>query len=643
MKNVLKIIAAFAIVLCTMASCKKNVSLEPVFFQPTTFTTEAQLVYQLAAAYDPLQQDALYGQGLWGYIEAGADETFRNGTNATTVLTELYTINSTETNVANLWRQLYNGIERSSVIIDGAKGVAMDTTKKKNIVGQAKFLRAFYYYLLVSRFGGVEGVPLKLQLSTQMGTNFNLARTATKDVYTYIINEMTEAEAMIPAIIAPQSWQSSAPTPTVVSKSAVQAILARVCLAAAGSPNNDNSKYPLALTWAQKVISSGFHSLNSTSLPLYSTTPAYSRLFINNVQNNMNDQNVTEGIWDAAFLSKSNTSGAYSGTGFNVTQTLGAIMGVYCPDATATSIIGFGPGTYRVHNKLYRLFAPGDLRRDWAIAPYLYKTNGSTTRYNTLTVNITGAIGTGATATAYTNATGGITSVVIDNGGTGYTTAPTISFTGYATNNTVATVGSGAVATAVVSGGKVTAINVTTPGTAYPTAYDRCVGKWRREYELNVPPVRLQNNTSTNFPIVRYADVLLMAAEADLKVSGTPGASAVEYFNQVRRRAFGLPPAAPAPGFDVTTFTMQDIMDERSRELCFEGVRRMDLIRWGVMNTAMQGIVSDVSANAPTTYSFAASVAANNFLQYPSKYMLLPIPSASEIAQNNAITQNAGW
>lgn len=631
--------------LFSIASCKKDISLEPIFFQSTSFSTEPQLIFQLSALYNPLQADALYGQGLWGYLEAGTDEGFRNGTNGSSVFTELYNIPSNETNIANFWRQLYNGVERANVIIDAAPRVDMDSTKRANIVGQSKFLRAFYYYLLESRFGGVEGIPIKAQLSTEMGTNFNIPRTSGKQVYDYIISEMTEAEPMVPAINAPQAWQSALSTPTVVSKSAIQAILARVCLAAAGNPINDNSKYQLALTWAQRVInnSPSLHALNSSPLPAAPGTSAYARLFINNVQNNTNDQNITEGIWDAAFLSKSNATGTYANTGFQVTQTLGAIMGVYCPDATATSLIGFSPGNYRVHNRLYRLYAPGDLRRDWAVAPFVYKTAGSNTRYATLTVNITGGGGTGATATAYTSATGGITSVVIDNAGSGYTSAPTITFTGYATNNTTTTVGTGAVAAATVAAGKLSAINVTTAGSAYPTAYERCVGKWRREYEVNVPPTRLQNNTSTNFPIIRYADVLLMAAEADLRVNSTPSATAVEYFNQVRRRAFGVSPTAANATIDVTTFTMQDIMDERSRELCFEGVRRADLVRWGTMTTAMQNTQNDVRALAPTSYQNAALFASTNFLLNPSKYSLFPIPAAFEIAQNNALTQNAGW
>lgn len=629
----------FTVMLFT--GCKKDISLQPIFFQPVTFTTETQLVSQLIGVYAPLQQDVLYGQGMWGYFEGGADESFRNGTSASTVFTELYNIASAETNIGNHWRQLYNGVERANVIIDAASRISMDTTKRANIVGQAKFLRAFYYYILESRYGGTEGIPLKEKLSTEMGTNFNIPRTDGKQVYDFIIKEMVEAEAMVPAITAPQSWQSAAPTSTVVSKSAIQAMLARVCLAAAGQPINDKARYAQALLWSKKLISSGMHQLNTTSLE--AGTPAYARVFINNMQNNSKDRNVTEGIWDAAFLSKSNATGSYANTGYLVTQTLGAIMGIFCPDATASSIIGFGSGTYRVHNKLYNLYKTGDLRRDWAIAPYVYKTNGSTTRYATLAVTFTGGNGTGAAATAYVNANGTITNVVIDNAGSGYTTAPTVSFTGYATNTTTTAIGTGAVATATVSGGKITGVTVSNGGTGFPTVYERCVGKWRREYEVNLPPIRLQNNTSSNFPIIRYADVLLMAAEADLMVNGAPSADGILYYNMVRRRAYGLDPLVAAPSVDVTTFNLQDIMDERSRELCFEGVRRMDLIRWGVMPTVMQQLLAEVNTAAPTSYRFAAGAAATNYLQNPTKYNLFPIPSAVELAQNLVLTQNAGW
>lgn len=634
MKAFHKILYALLSLTVIPVSCKIDVSLDPVTFRPITFTTETQLNEQVAGMYNILQQDPMYGFGLWGYIDGGTDESFRNNITGSTIITELYNISSSEANVLLLWRSLYKGIEDANVILDVVDKPEMDETKRAQIKGQAIFLRAYYFYLLVTHFGDV---PLKTMLATSLGTNFNLTRTPSKEIYDFVVKEMTTADSLVPKI-------TETGTPTIVTQSAVEAILARVYLTMAGQPMNQVARYKDAQFWAQKVINSHLHSLNSTAHPLYPATPAYARIFINKMQNNMNDNGTSESIWDAAFLSKSNVTGSYNGTAYLVTQQLGAVMGVYCPDAGISGVNGYSPGTYRVLPGLYNLYGPGDQRRDWAVAPYVYK-SASTQRYYTLTVDINGGGGTGATATAYTSAEGVITSVVIDNPGSGYTTAPTIGFTSYGTNSTTTPSVTGAnvaTATATVSGGKLTAINITSGGLGYPTAYDHCVGKWRREYEINLPPSRLQNNTSCNFPIVRYADVLLMAAEADLKANGAPGAASVEYYNQVRRRAYGYTPDAPVPGLDVATFTLQDIIDERSRELCFEGVRRNDLIRWGMMPAAMQKVLNNNDIYAPTTYATAAGIAAGNFLVNPEKYSLLPIP-ATEMALDQVLTQNPGW
>lgn len=74
---------------------------------------------------------------------------------------------------------------------------------------------------------------------------------------------------------------------------------------------------------------------------------------------------------------------------------------------------------------------------------------------------------------------------------------------------------------------------------------------------------------SNDFPIFRYSDVLLMKAE--VMVRNGDAAGAAEYFNMVRERA-GVDP--------LTSITLEDIIDERARELYAEGHRRTDLIRF---------------------------------------------------------------
>jgi starch-binding outer membrane protein, SusD/RagB family len=114
---------------------------------------------------------------------------------------------------------------------------------------------------------------------------------------------------------------------------------------------------------------------------------------------------------------------------------------------------------------------------------------------------------------------------------------------------------------------------------------------------------------SNDFPIYRYADVLLMKAEALVRSSNAGAAKAL--YDQVRSRA-GLSASAGNPSLD-------DIYDERGRELCWEGHRRQDMIRFGKFLLAHDfKAVSD------------------------NKYLLFPIPSPA-IDANRNLVQNPGY
>jgi hypothetical protein len=184
--------------------------------------------------------------------------------------------------------------------------------------------------------------------------------------------------------------------------------------------------------------------------------------------------------------------------------------------------------------------------------------------------------------------------------------------------------------------------------------FGRDAAKWRREYELLNP--KDKNQTGINFPVLRYADVLLMFAEAENQVNG-PTAAAYEAVNQVRRRGYGLPIATPSlvadmpAGLNKATFQQQAIEDERMRELCFEGLRRYDLIRWHKFYEAVK-LSSDEMAAAPTSgvltignqqYGKLAGQNINLDTSGKEKYYLFPIPSI-EILSNKLITENnPGW
>ncbi len=83
------------------------------------------------------------------------------------------------------------------------------------------------------------------------------------------------------------------------------------------------------------------------------------------------------------------------------------------------------------------------------------------------------------------------------------------------------------------------------------------------------------HQASSNWRIIRYADVLLMYAEAEMEVSGSTTQAVVDAVNLIRTRA-------DMPDFDLT-MTMQDIRDERVKELSLEHTRYFDLLRWGLV------------------------------------------------------------
>ncbi len=128
--------------------------------------------------------------------------------------------------------------------------------------------------------------------------------------------------------------------------------------------------------------------------------------------------------------------------------------------------------------------------------------------------------------------------------------------------------------------------------------------------------------------VMRYAEVLLLAAEANLQAGNT--SKALEYINMVRARAKETP---------LTTVTLNDIKTEKRLELCNEGVRYQDLVRWGDAKTALGEQGKQVPA---FTVSGVQWNWQNTKYGFQDKNMLLPIP-LKELELNPNMHQNTGW
>ena len=125
------------------------------------------------------------------------------------------------------------------------------------------------------------------------------------------------------------------------------------------------------------------------------------------------------------------------------------------------------------------------------------------------------------------------------------------------------------------------------------------------------------------WPFLRYADVLLIYAEAENELGNS--AEAMKYLNQVRARSNAKLMDVVLPAINMRSL----IIEERAKEFACEGDRRWDLIRWGIYLQAMNAIGGRDDANINKARS--------------ERNLLYPIP-ADEINVNQAInSNNPGW
>jgi hypothetical protein len=128
----------------------------------------------------------------------------------------------------------------------------------------------------------------------------------------------------------------------------------------------------------------------------------------------------------------------------------------------------------------------------------------------------------------------------------------------------------------------------------------------------------------TDFPVFRLADAYLTYAEAHLRGGGGTAAAALGYVNELRERAYGDPSGNITAG----ELTLDFILDERARELWWEGHRRTDLIRFGVFTGG--------------DYIWSWKGGTQGGAAVADRFNLYPLP-ASELLANPSLTQNPGY
>lgn len=593
-------------------SCDDFLETKPTdFLAPANYyETADQLNFARASVYDILGQSGLFGSWANYLLAWEGDIGYMNRSTLTTGPWN-YNFSSADPYNAGYWANLYNGINRASVVIANVdKNPEIDQAFRDQVRGEALFLRGYYYFQLVQYYGGV---PVFDGPTTSV-VDVDRPRATVREVYDRIVADMTAAEPLVPEITTVGFGGQ-------ISKSAVRGMLARVYLHMAGDPLYDPNAYAEASKWAKMVIDAGVHELN----------PSYPQIFMNLAGDKYD---IKESIWEAEF--SGNRTDQYIET-----TNHGWING---PPSNVNSATGRADSYMSITAKFYNSFEPGDIRKWFSIAHFAYtitNINGSKTLSNPPTTEIAkyalrpakwrreyetllpkaptttpqnvpilrytdvvmmyaeaqNALNDGPTAEVIDLVnkvrerawSKGVKSITVTNGGSGYTETPTVTFSGGG--------GSGASATATVSGGVVTEITLNRDSSG--------VNFYKEGTYTSPPTITITGGGGTG-----------ATATAEI---WTPADAHLKPEDIASKEAF-----------------LEFLQAERMREFNFEGLRKADLLRWGIFHEVMADMGNTAQQDAPDAF----------YVRYYSnvepKHRWLPIPT-TEMTVNEAMVQNDGW
>lgn len=569
-----------------VVSCDLTEKPTSFYEMDTYFTTADKAKMAVIGIYDCLAAEGSYGQYVMPF--ASSDDMYMVRGTATGDGTRRdishYALTSSNTWVASVWNYIYEGIDRANTAIAGIEKMSdyENSDELKELVAQARFLRAFLAFDLVRYWGDV---PFKTTSTGSFGDTAQ-PRTEREKIYDQIIIDLDFAKTHL----KPGNEVASSEVPC---RGAARALLMRVYLQRAGysldrttrtltRPDDATRKnYFDAVIEEWKAFGTeGYHNFYGAG---------YEELFKNYSKLVLNNQ---ESLWEIAFEPN---NGQKDNAGYWATYN-GPL--VDAPDAGSgaanQNFFGRANAFFIVLPYWGDFYDDNDVRRDVNFVDYVYRW------------------------------------VKKDKAQVKMSVCQEISKNMY----------------------------------RYP-------GKWRREWMA--PGFVDPNHTGVNYCPLRYADVVLMAAEAYNEINDTP--KAWELLNDVRARAHATEinssnyaSLMKAPKvYDLPFISDGDeagkfrtaLYWERAFETAYEGQRKFDLIRWGVLGDALRAaqtyiegweeganLFKDVDKNGkptkleegespavwdPVVWATQNYVAGHNFVD--GKHELLPIPLA-EIQSN---------
>lgn len=244
MKKILYSVALAACCMGTMTSCSDflDASNKSNVTDKQTFATKEGFNSLVNDAYQHLQN--VYAAPLFTSCFSAGTDMYADARNKMNEPLNTYeTLTPENTDIKNLYTYLYAGIRAANSVSYYAQTAQVDDKTKGQLVGEARVLAAYEYYLLVNNFGGV---PIMKDFLTTADTGY--PKSSAADVYAYIISELED-------VISKNVLQASTATKGGgrISQETAKAILAKTYLSAAWDLNKQDY-FSKAAALADEVI-----------------------------------------------------------------------------------------------------------------------------------------------------------------------------------------------------------------------------------------------------------------------------------------------------------------------------------------------------------------------------------------------------
>jgi hypothetical protein len=251
-----------AISFCLGTGCKKVLN-QPILGQYSTtnfFTNDANTILAVNAAYASLTFTDASSNAMWVLGDVASDDAIKGGSagdQADFQLVQDFNINPSNSAVEAVWKRYYQGVFTCNVVTDGlANNTAVSANVKTQALGQAEFLRAYYYFNLAVAYGNI---PLHLKVETPAEAQKPVSTQA--QIFAQVEKDCTDAAAALPT-----SWTGA--DLGRVTKGAALALLAKTYLF--------EQKWAEAAATAKQV----------EDLNIYSLLPVYADNFRQATKNN---------------------------------------------------------------------------------------------------------------------------------------------------------------------------------------------------------------------------------------------------------------------------------------------------------------------------------------------------------------------